>query len=1491
MKNFLSSVALALLAPAVLSAAPNGPLASKAGRDSGREQREVTRQTVDVRTNARKFPGLNVRNTQFGSFTSRTFTGYMPGASLMRKTSPALTVGDIDLRGSVSWSENQSVAIGLYRLPLDTPDLQLIGEGIKAVYGGAQIGERYYAINGLVFGSMYFFDGFVYDTETWEQVSVTTDVPLNTVGQCSAMNPVDGLVYGCFYDEAGENLEFGTVDYTTWSRTSTISTIDMNNSWSAVAFDAAGRMYVLKLDGNLYSGDKNTGECTLIGSTGLHPKYITGGAIDPASGRFFYSCNNDTESALYEIDVTTAAATKLYDFPYSAQVGCLYVPLPDASSSAPAAVTGLKAIFEDGSLSGEISFKAPVTLFDGSAAEGTIDYTLTANGELLESGTTEYGASVNLPVTVANSGSYQFVVTVANENGESPKESVSVYVGDDIPEMSAVTLTYENGYMTVAWDKVTQGVNGGYLVADDVTYTVTAFPSGEVVAENITENTFSQSVEIPESYTVYSYGVSASFKTAHSPVVRSNYIPLGSIIPPYSDDFNSTDDIIGYTILDSNRDNNTWYLDNGRLVYRYSSYNTGDDWFITPAVRLEKGKMYKVNVAASSQGYSERLEIKWGKSAQPSGLTEVLLEPTIITHYDARPYGGYIVPEEDGDYYIGMHAMSDPDMYFLYIESLTIEAGQSTLCPATATDLKAVPDYDGGNSAVVSFTTPDVAIDGSSLASLSSVTLLRGGEEVHKFESPAPGAALSYTDNVDEPGVYTYTVVAANEYGAGLPISTEVRIGMPVPTAPTDIRFAVDGNGVVSLSWSAPAYDSYGNPLNTALITYSVYDCVHQEYVAEGLTETEFSYTAVEEGQMFLYYAVYAVSGSGKAYGLTDLAPVGIPYTMPFAETFADGKLKYATAVVDQVDNGNWMITNDNYFVDIKSVTGDNGMAYMTGAFKSSSASLWTGMISLVDATRPGLGFYVYKFGESNINELKISVQPQGGEWEEIGAFTIEELPLEGWNYVMYDLSAYIGKVITLRINGATRIYSYILIDDITVRNLPAYDLAINKVTAPEAVEPGTEFEVKALVANYGAEAAENYDIVFYLNGKEAARYAGDKILSGGSAEFSLMQTLNPASSTVNEYTVEIDYAADENADNNVSDAVKTMLVLPSYPAPGDLKVEVTGHTATLTWDEPDMDTIPTEPVTETFEEGESGSDVFGEWLFVDVDKSPIGGVSNTTLPGHVMGETLASFWIFDNTDGDFNQSYDAHSGHKYLMSIYRYDSGKVSDWAISPELYGGAQTISFFAKSYNPAYPEKIEVRYSMDGTDIDDFSHVGMETVTLGGDWTEFKVDLPNGARYFAIHSCSTDAFILMVDDVTFCPKNGNKIDMELMGYNVYRDGVKINADPVEENEYTDDDMPNKAAYVVTAVYSVGESAPSNEVVAQVEVGIDRTVAQSAVITVEGRKIVISGNEGDIYGIYTVDGRTVKSGKSASSTIVEVVPGVYVVRAGEKTARVVVR
>ena len=147
------------------------------------------------------------------------------------------------------------------------------------------------------------------------------------------------------------------------------------------------------------------------------------------------------------------------------------------------------------------------------------------------------------------------------------------------------------------------------------------------------------------------------------------------------------------------------------------------------------------------------------------------------------------------------------------------------------------------------------------------------------------------------------------------------------------------------------------------------------------------------------------------------------------------------------------------------------------------------------------------------------------------------------------------------------------------------------------------------------------------------------------------------------------------------------------------------------------------------------------------------------------------------------------------------------SDWLISPELSGKEQTISFYAKVFSGIGFDEVDVYYSTTGRMIADFTNK-IETVTnIPGSFTEYRYDLPEGAKYFAIRCCTPyNGGILLIDDITYEGK-----PLTLTGYNIYRDGKLVGNVDANTTSFTDDAVGAK--YNVTAVYEEGESGYSND------------------------------------------------------------------------------
>lgn len=1418
-----------------------------------------------------------------------------------------------------------SETVGLYEIPKNSAakGAELIS-GPDATFGGVMVDGKYWCNTFMDLVDFYYVFIYGYDMQTGEQTDFIMGTDTN-LARAMTYDATTGNIYGIFFTDGLQSLQLGTIVYDSENGIATTTPIaELAGNWNSLAVDSKGQLYGISYTADFSGGsmvvtgaalnkiDKTTGEVTKVGDMGDYaPQYSSSCVIDPKTDRMYWNYNPiDGSAYMCEVDLATGETTTLYHLAHNDEIMGMFIPGAAAEPKAPGEATDLDAGFSGNSLSGTFSFKAPTFLADGTEATGTMEVKTYMNGEEIDTDADMTpGQEKSIPVTVSEPGLYSFTVVASNEAGEGQKATLlNVWIGNDSPAAPKVTLTHQGGTMNLSWTASSNSVNGGYIDYNEVSYNVVRYPGTVQVATGLKTTSFTETVEIPSDHMeTFYYEVIADFNGSLSAPGQSNSVSLGTIIPPYENGFNDAQSIDAWTILDTNGDNETWTYDADEEGMSISfGPAASDDWLITPPVRLEKGKAYYISfdVRGRSTTWQQLVELKYGRAPEADAMTGRLSDPVRLVDQKFVTIGDLLVPEEDGVYYIGLHDISEADQLAVLCDNFRILEGVSVLAPGEVTDLKITPAASELN-AVISFTTPALDIAGDPLTSLDKVELYRGDELINTFEAPGIGVALSYDDVVTEKGLYTYKVIGYNSHGKGVASQTENYIGGSEPKAPANVRISgTSGSGDVTLTWDAVTEDIYGNAVDPASVRYVIYDALSEtpEPLVSDYDGLTYSYNAIAAGdQTFVQCAVSAVtiSGEGEA-AISEMIAVGTPYN-GLDENFADGETHYNFGVLS-IGDATWRMCNDATFADgIKSRNGDNGFLACRSNGPGTGAELITGLVSLQGIDKPGVVFYTYNVvdGEDDDNNLlSVSVKAEGEDgYTVLLDGEVNDLcnGLPGWKRLALPLDAYAGKTVQVKFTAIDMLFMYTMLDDISVTTLPDHDMAVIGFSTDELVMAGSKFNASARVANYGVQPSGSFNVSLYAEGAGApvATKTMESLASGAVVDVDFETTLSPFAEGTAKYYAVVEAASDENADNNRSDVCEVYATKSYMPGVTDLSASVADQGVRLAWSEPDVDSaIPT--VTQNFEDGESFAAEYGDWKFVDVDDTAVGGFSGMTVPGIVGGTTKGSFWIWD-TDiaGTGNMTFQAHSGTKYLFSLYRIDDGEADDWAISPELQGCAQTISFYAKSYasDKKLWEKIEVYYSTGSLDPADFIKVeGAGADKVPNDWTLYTAALPEGAKHFAIRSCATGAFMLMVDDVTFSPA-GATFDASLLGFDVYRDGVKINDNIIESFDYADMNVDVEARYTynVVAIYDQGMSSPSNSVTVEIS-GIDMISGGISVRSVRGGIEILNAEDRNIT-VSALNGTVLFSGKASSREFVAAEAGVYVVKAGGKVIKVHVR
>ncbi len=230
--------------------------------------------------------------------------------------------------------------------------------------------------------------------------------------------------------------------------------------------------------------------------------------------------------------------------------------------------------------------------------------------------------------------------------------------------------------------------------------------------------------------------------------------------------------------------------------------------------------------------------------------------------------------------------------------------------------------------------------------------------------------------------------------------------------------------------------------------------------------------------------------------------------------------------------------------------------------------------------------------------------------------------------------------------------------------------------------------------------------------------------------------------------------------------------------------------------------------------------------------------------------------------------------------------NAKSDDWMISPRVVGGT-TVKFYASEGSAAYGnETFEFMVSYDSQNPEDFS--ALETVTLPGvGWKEYSFDLPADARYFAIHCITEGGFALLIDDIAY---TSGYSELELQGYNVYRNNLKINDNPVSELSF-EDEVASEAStvYGVSAVYDQGESAMATWTKNGAVESVD---TENAVVVGADKQIRVQNAIGKTIRVFNAAGIKIAE-KTAVSDLekIDASQGVYVVTIDSAVYKVIVK
>ncbi len=987
-----------------------------------------------------------------------------------------------------------------------------------------------------------------------------------------------------------------------------------------------------------------------------------------------------------------------------------------------------------------------------------------------------------------------------------------------------------------------------------------------------------------------------------------------------------------WTVEDKNNDGIVWGADTGLgnfMVYDGTSQKqAADDWVVSPPLQLTAGMTYQIATSAFYYGNGLQLiSAGYGTGDDPSEYTTVIPETTVNAalswtgSLQPTVLNGTFTPSVSGNYRIGFHCTSKERGYLILNGVKVTEASAEGVRPAKVADLVVEVGAKGAVSSKVKFTVPTKDVNGSALTSVSKVQIYRDNtsDAIKTYTSPAPGEAIEWQDETVTTGEHPYSVVVtANEYRSEEAKAT-VYVGVDTPKAPTNFKGYDNLDGTVTFTWDpiTEKDGAHGGYVDTSELYYSVYN-LYYGYLQEvtggtGLTKNSLTVSGIsyEGAQSLLQYVVYAQTNTPadtlatSDYARVETFVVGGAYSLPYEESFSNGSLT----------KGPWAIASSyagRFGLSTSSADGDNGSIYFVPSNVATSARLDGPKVDVSNAANPTLSFAYYAYPGSD-GRINVYVKRNGQTLLPVGSVDYSSLDgNEGWRTASFDLTEFSTAGIT---NGYLCPYFEAVSEEttVTIDQVRIFDAVNNNLEAsldaPARAQAGKSASIVVKVRNLGLSAANNYKVHAYVNNKLVeTQEETEGLASGDSKEYEFAYT--PALNEKSFVTYgEVEWDDDQLMDNNVTSEAVVEVTFSSLPSVDDLAASMNGSDAVLTWSEKNTENAE---VTETFENYDPfASAKVGDWTLYDGDKAgtyTFGGISFQGM-GNAMSYVVFNPYATTGLSGSnleqFASIFGAHSGKQYMGSCSAtIDTGTpTSDWLITPELSGEEQTVTFYAFSPSDEVnagvsspsggPETFDVYYSEDDTNVNSFIKL-KENLEATCDWTKFSVDVPEGAKYVAVVHTTTgsttsygyEPFWFGVDDFTY-----RTAALKIIGYNVYRDGKLLKKLDSKTTSYTDANVGDGYhTYNVIVSYATGDSGLSNTASVGT-VGID--TADNGLVCVAAGKgcIKVNGANGAAVKVCTAAGATAFQGNVKGNATIALKSGLYLVKVGNTTSKVVVK
>lgn len=1003
-----------------------------------------------------------------------------------------------------------------------------------------------------------------------------------------------------------------------------------------------------------------------------------------------------------------------------------------------------------------------------------------------------------------------------------------------------------------------------------------------------------------------------------SVVAKDTYVPGTVFELPYFDDFADGDRTnAAYTFVDVDNDGhdnlNTWYWKEDEKLVQFCSdnQNPGNDWFITPAIHLDGQNLYDLAFTINA-GAPSNLKVFLGTSTNPKDFTTEIIDLNgVHDEYQTEYNVSFKVPG-DGKYYLGFYNYSNKESFYLNLFNIELKTGMEGTHPDKVSNLNAVSGDNGEMKATITFNAPETNIRGEKLEGTFPVDLFRNDELIMTFNATA-GETIVYDDVEVPAGSNTYVVVARLDDLKSEPQEVTIWVGPDISEPVNNFNAkTTEDNMQVVLNWDAPTKGSHDGYFDAESLTYNVYrsyDGEEFDEIATGLSVLSYTDDQIEDElygcQEAYFYAVSAVTVGGKSAPALKLVTVGTPYTIPETESFPNGRFNVSPWTTESVEGSfGWECIHSDE--DVKPYDKDRGMIKFANTWGDVADSRLKGPVfDLTGSEHPTFSFQMMHWDESTIlddnrhTKCTIEVSVDGGDFEPVAEPIVAADVETGWKEHRLSLDKYKNaKKVQFGIRGySDNNWMYYYVDGICFDEQKENDLAFDDFYGTKTAKMNEIASYTVKYHNRGLNEASDYTLDLYQDDEFVKSVKGETIKPGEYKTVTISHQMTAAKADdESDLHVVVNYSSDEEMNNNTTWKVSTEVSGSWYPTVENLQSEVSAvNGVDVVWEAPE---IPNEPVVvnDGAEEFDSFSiEDFGDWTVIDGDKAGSGVPDDMPDFTNKNADMAFMVWAPEEINGMSFEAFPElipRTGSKCFLAWYASTlSGTAvtvnnDDYLISPEVIGGTNVKFYVKRAGAVKEKETYEVMYSSTDTEASSFKVI--ESKVAGPDWELIEFTLPEDARYFAIHYTASLQMGIMIDDVEYTSAISA---LKLQGYNIFRNGQKINENIVNATSYNDVNVTEGKSYEyqVSAVYDRGESEAAVTYIT-IPTGIDNVMSDVTIETGENGIVINTDTELPV-NVYTTDGCMLYSHNVNGRMFVPTVKDIYIVKVADKTVKVVVK